>query len=288
MLRQFILVIPCILLYSGCSPKKLNNEGNEIKEEKQAINVRENVLKSFHASSLSMQLHTWGEGFSPEQLSDIGRTHHYLQLTNRGASAANLGIYISDLGYLIEYKRTEDIQRYFDACFLLAGYVGLKKQFSQVAALQFSEIISGDEDVEKSHKKLFGNAQNLSGGYEFKGMHAAALAGYYVEELYHLAGFIESFSSLDAGDPKIQLNALRMLLNQQSSLANLIGYFDHLTLKPQGLAVYQDFLRLQRIFLSPEITRLLKETEPMAVLTDSHFQKLVSEIKSIRGSIADF
>ena len=88
--------------------------------------------------------------------------------------------------------------------------------------------------------------------------------------------------------PQIQLNALRMLLNQQSSLANLIGYFDHLTLKPQGLAVYQDFLRLQRIFLSPEISRLLKEIEPRVVITDSHFQKLVSEIKSLRGSIADF
>lgn len=94
---------------------------------REAAAVRESVLKSFRASEATSQVRRLGAAFQPDLLSDITRSYHYLQLSNKGAAAANLGIYLSDLGYLIEFQQTAEVQRYFEACFLLANNVGMKK-----------------------------------------------------------------------------------------------------------------------------------------------------------------
>jgi hypothetical protein len=275
-------------LFFGCTSPKQETQ-TSVSVEESGVILRDSVLKSFRTSPVSAQIHQWGNSFQPELVHDITATNHYLQLPNKGIAAANMGIYLSDLGYLIESKQDAEIQRYFDACFLLANEAGMKKQFSKVLELRFAEIISKDESLDKSTDALFKNAENTSQGEEFKKMHAAALTGYYIEELFHLIRFAQTHST-DAGDSvkETYLQSIRTIIGQKSQLGNLIGYLDHIKMKPEAMPVYQGLLRLQAEYQALDVEKMLSEKDAGTIWQNVHLQSIMNETVSIRGNITDF
>ncbi len=254
----------------------------------EASALRDNVLKSFNPSPLTKGEHISDSTFQPGALHDITNIHRYLDLENKAVAAANLGVYISDMAYINRMKRPEEIQRYFDGCFLLANHVGMKKQFSHIVELRFSEIISGNEAIEKSIGPLFGDAVNTSDGEEFKRMHAAALTGYYFEELFHLIYFIQH--PPESGSSSEQINQakrgdLDILMNQKEQVGHLISYFDHIKLKSGGIAAYQDVLNMQAEYQVLDRVGLSKEKDVSVLLQDKHLQSIIDLIISVRRRI---
>ncbi len=256
--------------------------------EVQSAAVRDSVLQSFQTSAVTAQLHAFEDSCRQDFLHDIVQVHHYLQLSNKGAAAANLGIYMSDLGYLIKCRQKALVQQYFDGCFLLANYVGMEKQFSHAIELRFAEIISGNEAVEKFLDPLFKDATNTSSGEEFKKMHGAALTGYYVEELYHLARFAQAHTKMEHSDRLALRDGLYMLIEQRNELGYLIDYFDHVKLKPEGNAVYRELLTMQREYQMLDRMRWLHEDDPALILQDMHLKNIVDQIILIRAKIVAF
>jgi hypothetical protein len=278
------LCLSAFLLASGCGGKKSNGESPPESTEENAAQVRDEVLKSLRESDVARQFSTFA--FQEAAVNDIGRLHHYLQQGNKGVAAINLGAYMSDLSYVAQFDRKEDMKRYFEGCFLLADHVGMKKLFSHSVELRFSQIISGNEALDQSLSKLFKNAENTTD--DFKKMHAAALTGYYIEELYHLVVFVKSPSSQQADSVReMKLRALQTLIRQKSEVGNLIGYFDHLHLQPAAIALYQEFLKMQNKYQSLDTERLLKETDPDKVLQDKSFVEILDSLSSIREFIVN-
>ena len=114
----------------------------------------------------------------------------------------------------------------------------MKKQFSQAIQLGFNEIIAGDTNLEKSLAVVFKDASNTAEQEEFKKLHASALTGYYIEELYLLAFYLKAYHSTDGSD-SLFFAALNAFVNQKDELDNLITYFDQVQLKSAGLTAYQ-------------------------------------------------
>ena len=163
----------------------------------------------------------------------------------------------------------------------------MKKQFSQAIQFGFNEIIAGDKKLEKSLDHRFKDASNTAEQEEFKKLHASALTGYYIEELYLLASFVKSYNSTDSAD-SVFFVALRVFANQKDELDNLISYFDHIQLKPEGISAYQDLLALQTKYLALDSDRLLHEPDAKLVLQDKSLQDIFDSLFSFRKRIIDF
>ncbi len=276
------------LIVAACGNDKKRSE-QYVSDVKNADSVREEVLSGLSGDAITKQLSAMGLAFQRDALNDITRLNHYLQLSNRGGAAANLGVYMSDLGYLTDHGLKEEARRYFDGCIMLSDYVGVNNQFSRAVDLKFSEIISGNEDLQKSLDILFRNATDREEGEgEFKKMHAAALAGYYVEELYHLVVIAKSDPAASDSARQAQEIAVRTLINQRQAMGNLIGYFDHLQLKPEGIVVYQEMLALQAKYLKLDAQTMNAYSDQAAVLADKRVQDIFASIVSLRKSIVDF
>src|SRR5215204_5917739 len=138
----------CIFLLMGCGTKKSDGEKPN-KDVKDAAALREDVLKSLHSSQITDQLRFSRGIFDIGLLNDVDRTNHYLKTGNKGAAAANLGVYLSDLSCLISHGKRDEANRYFQACLTLSEFIGMKKQFSQAIQLGFNDIIEDDEKLEK-------------------------------------------------------------------------------------------------------------------------------------------
>ncbi len=285
--RRFVRLAVCgvmlLLLLPGCGGKKAVPQENADLVEN-ADQTREQVLKSLRESGITRQFPLSASGFQPEAVHDISRVHDYLKQGNKAIPALQLGVYMSDLGYLVDFGKKEEARQYFEGCVLLANDVGLNRQFSQAVELRFGEIISGNEALGKSLDRLYQYADNSSD--EFKKMHAAALTGYYVEELYHLVVFVQS-STRDENGSGLRMKAVQTLLGQKEEVGNLIGYFDHLDLKPEGILLYQDFLKMQAIYMALETDRLMKTTDLAAIQQDRNFADIMNSITSIRKTITE-
>ncbi len=256
----------CIFLLIGCGTKKSDGEKID-KEVLDAAAIRDDVLKSLRSSQVTNQLKFSRQLLDDGLLNDVDRANDYLKAGNKGAAAANLGIYMSDLSCLMAHGKRDEASRYFQACLTLSEFIGMKKQFSQAIQLGFNEIIAGDEKLETSLANLFKDAENTADQEEFKKLHASALTGYYIEELYLLAFFLKSYRATDSSD-SLFFAALSAFVNQKDELNNLITYFDHIQLKLAGLAAYQDLLSLQSKYLAIDSKQLLQETDPKVVLTE--------------------
>ena len=276
----------CIFLLIGCGTKNSDRE-NADKVVNDAAGVRDDVLKSLRSSQITEQLRFSRETFDKGLLNDVDRTNHYLKAANKGAAAANLGVYMSDLSCLITHGKRDEANRYFQACMTLSEYIGMKKQFSQAIQTGFNDIIEGDEKLEKSLANLFKDATNTAEQEEFKKLHASALTGYYVEELYLLASFLKSYRSPDGPD-SVFFVALSVFANQKDELNNLITYFDHVQLKPAGISAYQDLLSLQAKYLAMESERLLQETDPKIVLRNKSLLDIFDSLFSLRERVINF
>ncbi len=290
--RQYIVFHSCffyltILLLAGCG-SGAKNDKTEFKES-DASAKKDEVLNTLRRSQITKQLHSSGEFFHREALHDISKTNHYLLLSNKAVAAANLGVYMSDLGYLVEFENN-DASRYFDACLLLSEYAGIKKQFSNAVELRFQEIISGNEAIEQSMSKAFNGAENESQGEDFKKHHAAALTGYYFEELYHLVTIVKWYENKSLADTTTQVvrSAIHSLLNQKQEINNLVGYYDHIKIQSKGILLYQDLLRLQKLYQTPDIDRMLNESNLTAVLQNKNTQDIFNSIIAIRDGITNF
>jgi len=273
-------------LLIGCGTKK--NDGEKIdKGVLDPAAVRDDVLKSLRSSQVTNQLKFSRQYFDNGLLNDVDRTNHYLKAANKGAAAANLGIYMSDLSCLIAHGKRDEASRYFQACLALSEFIGMKKQFSQAVQLGFNEIIAGDKNLEKSLAVLFQDASNTAEQEEFKKLHASALTGYYIEELSLLALFLKSYRTTESSD-SLFFAALSAFANQKDELDNLITYFDHVQLKSAGLSAYQDLLTLQSKYLALDNTKLLQEADPKVILRDKTLQDIFDSLFSLRQRIVNF
>ena len=134
---------------------------------------------------------------------------------------------------------------------------------------------------------LFKDATNTAEQEEFKKLHASALTGYYIEELYLLAFFLKSYHSPDGSD-SLFFAALSAFANQKDELDNLITYFDHVQLKSAGISAYQDLLSLQSKYLAMDSKQLLQETDPKIVLRDKSLQDIFDSLFSLRERVINY
>ena len=277
----------CIILI-GCGTKQSEAEKTETNEQDAAV-VSDDVLKSLRSSQVTDLVRFSDDVLDKGLLNNVDRANHYLSKRDKGAAAVNLGIYMSDLSCLMAHGKREEASRYFQACLTLSEFIGMKKQFIKAIQLHFNEIISGDEKLKKPMDELFKDASNIAEQEAFKKLHAAALAGYYIEELYLLASFVKSHHTPDRGD-SIFFATLGVFASQKDELNNLITHFDHVQLKSAGISAYQELLTLQERYWAMDTDRFWSQqkTNPELVLNDKRLQDVFDTLFSLRKRIIDF
>lgn len=271
----------------SCGGRSAVTEQSAIKNDSSAQQAMNDVLQSLRESGITREISGDSSIFQSEAVHDVNKSHDYLRQSNKAASAIQLGIYMSDLGYLMEFNRRDQARRYFEGCLLLANQVGLQELFGKAVEVRFSDIISGNADLQRDFGRLFKHATNTAADDEFKKNHAAALAGYYIEELYHMTLFVQAAAQKENLSP-LRMKAVQTLLSQKDEVGNLIRYFDHLELKPEGIALYQEYLKMQSSYQALDTDRLLKEPNAVIILQDKTFNEILASIISIRKTITGF
>lgn len=274
-----------LMAVAACQPKKEKAEFTE----SNADSVRNAVLPALPpASEIAAKIQATGADFHYDFVNDLSRKDHYLQLEKRPQAAANLGVYMADMGYLIAYNKMDSAKLYFKACMQLADYIGMDKQFGKAMELRFGEKIKEDARLKENFDLAFKNATNDATGEEFRKQQAAALTGFYIEGLYINIALVKSYPKdilPDDARNVILTPAIRSVLSQKEGISNLLRYFESFKLSGPAVDVYADLVKLNEKYNAMNMDKLLKENNPGLVLKDKMLDGIETDVTSIRNRI---
>lgn len=276
----------------GGSSKSSSEEAAFEEAEKKIVTDMDQVIHDLPSpTEVPYLLQATGADYNKEIINDLERLPKYL--TNEDESALNLGIYATDMGYLISYQKLEEATDYLESAQKLAESLGVASVFSVATVEKFQTNLDNPDSLNKILTQSITDVEDRLESADRVSVAALILAGSFIEGLYLAVEVIETYPKdvLDEDTRNLILEPLvKVVLEQEKPLLDVISLMKDL---PEDDIINHMINEL-------EILRVLYETdlaeveEKIAnntgdfVLTESTLSGIRSEVKRIRTDIVEF
>ena len=287
-----VLFLSTMISCGGGSSKSSSEEAAFEEAEKKIVTDMDQVIHDLPSpTEVPYLLQATGADYNKEIINDLERLPKYL--TNEDESALNLGIYATDMGYLISYKKLEEATNYLESAQKLAESLGVASVFSVATVEKFQTNLDNPDSLNKILTQSITDVEDRLESADRVSVAALILAGSFIEGLYLAVEVIETYPKdvLDEDTRNLILEPMvKVVLDQEKPLLDVIGLMKDL---PEDDIINHMINEL-------EILRVLYETdlaeveEKIAnntgdfVLTESTLSGIRSEVKRIRTDIVEF
>lgn len=232
-----------------------------------------------------------GSDFTPNLINSLEKLDNYI--ADEGESALNLGIYATDIGYLISYDKVEEALDYTEACQKLAESLGVASVFDVSTMERFQENIDNPDSINNLISESISSVQQRLQGADRIPVAALVVSGSFAEGLYLAVKVVEEYPTdvLDEQTRNLILEPMvRVILEQEDPLNDIIGMLNNL---PQSELITQmlgEFNKLKGFYdgsLS-EIEEKISSNEGDFMLTQDMLSDLTNEVKRIRQDIVTY
>ncbi len=218
---DFTLIL-LVLLTASCK-SKVAEEHAKMEEEQIIADITKLVKDLPPPSAVPNEIRRIGADFDHGLIADILEMESYLEEEDK--AALNLGIFTTDIGYLIEYGQVEESIEHMKACDQFSETLGLPTAFSDSVIQQY-RALKGDtvkllelwDETEISHEEHF----------ETEGRHTMAalvLTGSFIEGLYLAVKVAQTYHTDDMDQrtrDKILEPLVKLILEQEQPLLDII------------------------------------------------------------------
>ena len=260
--------------------------------EKKIVTDMDQVIHDLPSpTEVPYMLQATGADFNKDIINGLDRLPKYL--TNEDESALNLGIYATDMGYLISYKQLEEATDYLESSQKLAESLGVASVFSVATIEKFQSNLDNPDSLNKILTKSIADVEDRLESADRVSVAALILAGSFVEGLYLAVEVIETYPTdvLDEETRNLILEPLvKVVLDQEKPLLDVIGLLkdlpeddiiDHMISELEVLRVlYETDLA--------EVDKKIAENTGDFMLTESDLSGIRTEVKRIRTDIVEF
>jgi hypothetical protein len=288
--RYGILLLILTLGLWSCGSKKENNENSdEFKQAEESITDEikdvENNLPS--PTEIPYLLQATGAEFNQSLLNDKKKADSYL--TRNDKAALNLGVYASDIGYLVSYDKTQEAIDYVNASKKLANGLGVLGAFDQEVLKRFEKNIAQKDsltnlvnDAVKQTEKYLKSDNRVKPA-------ALMIAGSFIEGLYISTGLIKSYpKDLKEEDRMLVLTPLlRVVLQQRESIDELIKMLNTVEQTEPVTSILEQLNSLDASYRALNIEEKIKNNQADKILTDKNLADITSLVEKVRKSIVD-
>ncbi len=233
-------------------------------------------------------LESTGAEFNVSLLNSRNKAEAYLARNDK--AALNLGIYATDIGYLISYDKTQEAIDYLNTSKRLADDLGVIGAFDPDMLTKFEKYISNKDTL----AGLIDDAVKKTGNYlnddNRKKLAAMLITGSFTEGLYISTGLIKSFPKtlLPADQRNLVLQPLmRIILDQKKSVSELNKVLATLDqAEPIGGIVTQ-LHALETAYSQLNIEEQIKKGQTGEALSDKNLEEITKIVDKLRSSITD-
>ena len=272
------------------SGESANQAAFEEAEKKIAEDIT-NVIANLPApTEVPYLLQATGADFNEGLINDLTNLERYETIEDE--AALNLGVYATDMGYLLSYDKVPDSRKYMEACQKLAEALNVASVFDLKTIESFQENLDNADTLNSIISAAIEKAEVKLQQADRVAVAAMVLSGSFIEGLYLAVKVIEDYPTdiLDEETRNLILEPLvRVILDQEKPLIQIIKMLKDL---PQDEMITKMITELNILKLLydgdlAEIQQKISENTGDFMLTQDMLLDITTEVKRVRGDIVN-
>jgi hypothetical protein len=274
----------------GSSTKESAQNSDEYSEAEKTTTeqIKAVVYNIPSPSEIPYLLQATGAEFNQSLLNDRKKVDSYL--TRNDKAALNLGAYVSDIGYLSSYDKTQEAIDYLGSTKKLADNLGVLGSFDVNVVKRFESNISNKDSlanlmndaVLRTDKYLKDDSRNK--------LAALMITGSFIEGLYISTGLVKSYPKNLLKDDQRNLiltPLMRVILQQEKSVDELTKMLSTVEQVEPITSIQADLVSLQASYRALNIDEQIKNNRSDLVLTDKNLIEITSIVEKMRKQIVE-
>lgn len=284
-----------ISIITGCSSGTTESAASDVNFDDADTKLVADMDKLIHdlpsPTEVPYLLRATGEDFNPELINDLSKIPQYE--TNEDESALNLGIYATDMGYLVSFEKVNEATNYLEACQKLAEALGVASVFDVATMEKFQNNLGNPDSINVILSESIVDVEQRLENADRASIAALILSGSFIEGLYLAVMMVETYPTdvLDEENRNLILEPLvRVILDQKKPLLDVIAMMKDL---PQDdiIAKMITELNILRILYDSDMAEIEEKIASNTgdfVITQDMLIDITTEVKRIRKDIVDF
>jgi len=287
-----LLTLAIIIGLASCGKQATDEEANENSEafeqaENEVIDQIESVVYDIPSpSEIPFLLEATGAEFNESLINDIGKIGEY-EITN-DAAALNLGVYATDIGYLVSYGKVQEALNYMSSAKGLADHLGVSGSINVSLLERFEGNLSNKDSLAFILNEAIGETDQFLKDDDRSRMAALLITGSFIEGLFISTELIKTYPKdlLPEDSRNLVLTPLmRVILEQEKSLKDLIGLLETIEQAQPVGGIKGQLTELQELYSKLNIQEQIQNNQSSLVLTDAILIDITSKVNEIRTSI---
>lgn len=290
----YLLIAVFFITISGCSKGTTESAASDVNFEDadKIVADMDRLINDLPSpTEVPYLLKATGEDFNASLINDLSRIPQYE--TNEDETALNLGVYATDMGYLVSYEKIDEASRYMESCQKLAEALGISSVFDVATMEKFQNNLDNPDSINALFAKAIVDIEGRLESSDRASIAALVLSGSFVEGLYLAVMIIENYPSdiLDEENRNLILEPLvRVVLEQRKPLLDVIAMLKDL---PQDdiiakMITEMNILKLLYDGDLADIEKKIASNTGDFILTQDMLVDVTTEVKRIRKDIVEF
>ena len=277
----------------SCGPNNTEEKQESSDEFEQAETdlkdqIQEVIYEIPSPSEIPSLLERTGAEYNEAMVNDEAKADQYL--TENEQAALNLGVYASDIGYLISYDKVQEALTYMNAAKKLADNLGITGSFNAELINRFEENISNKDSLNALLNETLAETDDYLKDNDRNKMAAMVIAGSFVEGLYISTALIDTYpKDLLPEDKRILILTplMRVVADQKNSLSEVIKMLETVEKSSTTDELITKLKDLKKDYETLNIDEQIKNNRADLVLSDESLNNITTKTAEIRASIVN-
>lgn len=192
--------------------------------------------------------------------------------TTNNKAALNLGIYATDLGYVVTYEKVQNAIDYMNATKGLAEKLGVSNAFKPSTVKRFQDNLSNVDSLTSIINESMKKSDEYLKNDERNDIAALIFTGSFLEGLFISTELVANYpKDILPEDARIQIliPLVRVILDQKAPLEELIKALKSLNDKPEDVnKLISDLDELYKMYETLNIDEKIKKNQGDLILSD--------------------
>jgi len=289
LLMLFVVAIAASCGQATKEESKENNADDFKKAEEEVLDQIETLAFDVPTpSEIPFLLEQTGAEFNESLVNDIAKIEGY-EITN-DVAAMNLGVYATDMGYLISYDKVQEALNYLSSTKNLADHLGASASVNVDLLKRFEANLGNKDSLSNILDEAIGETDVFLKDDNRNRIAALLITGSFVEGLYIATELVKTYpKDILPEDARVLVLTplIRVILDQEKSLNDIISLLSTVDQANPVGDIKTQLDELNGLYKSLNIQDQIKESNPQKVINDATLITITEKVNQIRNSITN-
>ncbi|MEM7108525.1 MAG: hypothetical protein AAF519_09895 [Bacteroidota bacterium] len=289
-LLSFALILSFGLYSCGPKNEEESNSSDEFSQADEQLkeSIQEVVYEIPSPSEIPFLLEATGAEFNETLINDNNKAEGYS--SRNDVAALNLGVFATDVGYLVSYDKVQEALTYMSSAKKLADNLGVTGSFDTELIKRFEANLSEKDSLAFLLNETINKTDNYLKDDNRSKLASLIISGSFIEGLYISTELIDTYPKdiLPEDSRNLVLTPLiRVVLEQEKSVKDLTAMLENIEQTGPISGLIADMKDLSLKYETLNIDEQIKNNRADLVLSDETLTNITAKIAEIRARIIE-